>query len=157
MTLIANDASYMDGYFYTDRVIYSNSLELLHRLSDREEIVEEVGNGLIIRDGDEYKIFYVGAFGRALFVKIANSRNGDQIVAYGTDYVVVESAPTVDRPTTVFNVYNSRGEMVFTSDYEPEITGLGDGVYLAVATDEVVDAILGTTKTYRKALVLSCK
>ena len=122
-----------------------------------EEIVEEIGNGLVIRDGDEYKIFSVGAFGRVTFTKIANSKSGDQINSYGTDYVVVESAPTAERTTVVFNVYNSRGELVFTSDYLPEITSLGDGVYLAIATDEVVDVILGTTKTYRKAFVLGCK
>ena len=155
MTLISNDAVYMDGYFYTDRAIYSNSLEALHRLSDREEIIGEVGNGLVIRDRNEYKIFTVGAFGRAIFTKVADAAKGEGVEFFGEDYVVVRA--TALDASTVYYVYNARGEAILTSDDLPEINEFGKGIYCAVISDNVTDALTGITKTYKKAYVLSCK
>ena len=157
MTLIANDAVYMDGYFYTDRAIYSNSLEALHRLSDREEIIGEVGNGLVIRDRNEYKIFSLGAFGRAIFTKVADMTKGEGIEFFGEDYVVIRAVALDAAASTVYYVYNAKGEVVLTSDVLPEIVEFGDGIYCATIVDNVTDALTGITKTYKKAFVLSCK
>ena len=157
MTLISNDAVYMDGYFYTDRAIYSNSLEALHRLSDREQIIGEVGNGLVIRDRNEYKIFTVGAFGRAIFTKVADATKGEGVEFFGEDYVVVRATALDATASVIYYVYNAKGEAVLTSDELPEIDVFGDGIYRVIIADSVTDALTGITKTYKKAFVLSCK
>ena len=152
MTLVDNDAVYMDGYFYTDRAIYSNSLEALHRFTDKEEIIAKIGNGLVIRSGNEYKIFSVGAFGIANFVTVADVNKGEVIRSTEEDCVVVSK-----EGATLFQVYNAKGEVILSSDSVPEISELGDGTYVAVITDEIMDEINLIAKTYKKAYVLMCK
>lgn len=154
ITLVADDAVYMDGYFYTDRAIYSNSLEALYRFTDKDEIIEEVGNGLVIRCGREYKMFSLGAFGLANFATIAKVNENDSIYAIYDDLVVVSEG---DLGTALYSVYNSKGEVLLSSDRAPVISYYGEGSYGIVTIDEITDDINGITKTYKKAYVLMCK
>ncbi len=158
VTLISNEAVFMDQYFYTDKAIYDYSLKELYRMGAGETVYAEIGNGLLISESNnDYKIFCMSEFSGS-GVKEITSTNGLRFVSYGEDYVVFKNEMSI--PDSRYYIYNSKGECVLTTESAPMISEITDGIYL-VTFNYYESVMVGeysyTYIPHSKSIVLSNK
>lgn len=155
--LIATDASYMDGYFYTNDAIYDFDLNRLYKMDVDEYVYSAIGNSVIITNGTEYKIFTTGTdFKAQKVVDIANADNGTRVIGANGDYAIVEEI--YDENKTRYIVCNSNGETLFVADYMPTFYAIADGVWCVVYNYNytVTDTSGTNTIVHKKVVVLNC-
>lgn len=157
--LIANDAVYMDGYFYTEDAVYDYNLKRLYDIERDEIIFATVGNSILITDGSVYKLFTIEKSGLSGTVTVADNEAKTEIVTVADDYVVVSERYGEMFDKTRYYVYNSDGNVIVTADYDPVIHSITDGIYCVEYKYNytVIDSSGEVTKVYTKVIVLNCK
>lgn len=156
MTLISNDSVYMDDYFYTEDAVYDYSLNNLYTFTGGERVVCEIGNGLVITDGENYRIFSLNPYVGAHTTEIVSSTLGESYVGSYGDFVVVHGFDSYSE-TMLYRVYNCMGEIIADSDTLPSVKQIAEDIYLVSYTVTVKDSISGITESYKKTIAVSSK